>query len=104
MAYRLFGCRKLKVVSRSSHGPTSELVDDSSRGHVEDRVRQEAPKKVEVVVVQFEVPLLSREGPTRRLLAGAAAPWSPALDPVFVPAVTTDCFDFVEKAAQAAAP
>ena len=33
-------------------------------------------------MAQFEVPLLSREGPTRRLLPGAAAPWSPALDPV----------------------
>ena len=39
------------------------------------------------------VPLLSGGGPPRRLLAGAAAPWSPALGPVFVPAVTTDCFD-----------
>ena len=38
-------------------------------------VRQMAP-------VWFVVPLLSREGLTRRLLAGAAAPWSPALDPV----------------------
>ena len=33
-------------------------------------------------MAQFEVPLLSREGLTRRLLAGAAAPWSPALNPV----------------------
>ena len=70
MAYRLFGCWKLKVVSRSSCGLTSELVDDSSRGHVEDPVWQTAPKKAEGVVV----PLLSQEGPTCRLLPGATAP------------------------------
>ena len=35
-----------------------------------------------MVVLGFEVPLLSREGLPRRLLAGAAAPWSPALNPV----------------------
>ena len=34
------------------------------------------------VLETIGVPLLSRERPTRRLLAGAAAPWSPALDPV----------------------
>ena len=45
-------------------------------------------------MVQFEVPLLSREGLTRRLLAGAAAPWSPALDPVKSSAPATECFDF----------
>ena len=39
---------------------------------------------VESAAAQCVVPLLSREGLTRRLLAGAAAPWSPALDPEFV--------------------
>ena len=33
-------------------------------------------------LASFGVPLLSQEGPTCRLLPGAAAPWSPALDPV----------------------
>ena len=49
--------------------------------------------------VWFVVPLLSREGLTRRLLAGAAAPWSPALDPVskfpdLAPATAKSCYCF----------
>ena len=46
----------------------------------------------------LRVPLLSREGPTRCLLPGAAAPWSPALDPVSkFPAVARFVFVFVDS-------
>ena len=46
------------------------------------------------MVPEVVVPLLSREGLTRRLLPGAAAPWSPALGPVPINLSTpaTDCF------------
>ena len=46
----------------------------------------------------LRVPLLSQEGPTCRLLPGAAAPWSPALDPVLAkfsaPAMNYYCYCF----------
>ena len=53
------------------------MVVDSSHGRAEDLVFRRA-----VPFFVFEVPLLSQEGLTCRLLPGAAAPWSPALDPV----------------------
>ena len=73
----------------SSCGQALLSDDESSHDHVGDQVWLTAPVEVPDVVV----PLLSREGLTRRLLPGAAAPWSPALGPVLVPAVMTDCFD-----------
>ena len=81
------GLRWLKAVG-SSHGLAVDPFDDQF-------VRQTAPAFV-------KVPLLSQEGPTRRLLPGAAAPWSPAFDPVLkFPAVAR--FVFVVKKALAAA-
>ena len=39
-------------------------------------------RNLDWLAVLVGVPLLSQERPTCRLLPGAAAPWSPALDPV----------------------
>ena len=72
---------------------------DSSHGHEGDwfEVLQAAP-------ASNWVPLLSPEGLTGRLLPGATAPWSPALNPVSkFPAAGRSCFDF-EKVALEAAP
>ena len=82
MAYR-YWCRHLMAVSRSSHGPTGELVGGSSRDREVRLDRLELWKLVKNLksssAVTFGVPLLSQEGPTCRLLPGAAAPF-PALD------------------------
>ena len=98
MAYR-YWCRHLMAVSRSSHGPTGELVGGSSRDREVRLDRLELWKLVKNLksssAVTFGVPLLSQEGPTCRLFPGAAAPWSPALDPVNLsttPASSFVCF------------
>ena len=60
--------------AESSRDPTLLSVAESSRDRVALVEQLNLP--------QCEVPLLSQEGLTCRLLPGAAAPWSPALYPV----------------------
>ena len=67
-------------------GLRQQLVVDSNRGLVDDPLVL-LQTALDWTVGLVEVPgvvvlLLSREELTRRLLAGAAAPWSPALNPV----------------------
>ena len=107
MAYLAGSFQNLEVVLElHSRDPRRLRGDGSSRDRV---VLVDGPALGKLVrgskpIPSFEVPLLSREGLTRRLLPGAAAPWSPALDPVskfpavarFVlfPAAARSCFYF----------
>ena len=85
MAYLTGSFQNLEVVLElHSRDPRRLRGDGSSRDRV---VLVDWPALGKLVrgsktIPSFEVPLLSREGLTRRLLAGAAAPWSPALNPV----------------------
>ena len=75
------------VVVGSTYGLPTDLAFCSNRDR-EVRFDRLALRKLVLdlksssALASFGVPLLSQEGPTCRLLPGAAAPWSPALDPV----------------------
>ena len=105
MAYLTGSFRNLEVVLElHSRDPRRLRGDGSSRDRV---VLVDWPALGKLVrgsktIPSFEVPLLSREGLTRRLLPGAAAPWSPTFEQA--PENSFGLLLFDEKAAVSAAP